>query len=354
MIPLQRILLFASDMERDRFRPILRSLAGFTLLAEAPAAEDGFQLAQYCPAELILLGPGADEFGERLAAARPDARILKLSLEEDASSLMQRLASLECRFEALPPEKPSLKIIACYGAKGGAGRSTLAANLAIALRQATSRETFLVDAVCQQGELDLFLNLQPQQGLKPTPHPTGIQLLGWTKGEQPVTADKLKSLLLYLQARNAWVVVDTHPEHLDLNRAVLDLADRVFVPFFLDIAHLRALQRDFQRLRAEGVSPERFELIAWAEKSDLSRADAARILHQPIACELPHDPEIMRGAINQGVPLLQGDPHGAFARDLHKLIRPMLPPQTTALVSANPLSNLLAWLRRGSAAGFGT
>lgn len=364
----QRILLLASDLERDRLRPGLRSLDGFSIFAEAPGTDEGFRLAQVCQVELIVLGPSAaqGDFPARLAAARPEARIICLTSEEDALGLAMRLGAPEIRCEAPQDQKTGGKLIACYGAKGGAGRSTLATNLAIALRQATARETLLLDVACQHGELDLFLNLQPQQGIPAvlggsridaalTPHPTGIHLLGWTKGERAVSVEKLRNLLLWLKQRNAWVVIDTHPALREINRAVLELSDRVFVPFFLDIAHLRALQRDFQRLREEGWTPERCELVAWAEKTDLSRQDAARILHQPIAYQLPHEPEACRGAINQGIPLLQSDPHGPFARDLHKLIAPMLEIETTALVSfnSNPLSSLLSWLRIGPATGFG-
>lgn len=361
----QRILLLANDGERDRLRASLRSLEGFSLFAEAPASDEGFRLAQACPVELIVLGPSASgDLQARLAAARSEARIITLSAEEDALSLQRRLGD----FIDMPPEpKANGKLIACYGAKGGAGRSILATNLGIALRQATGRETLLLDVACQHGELDLFLNLQPRQGLPAvlgggridaalTPHPTGIHLLGWTKGERTVSVEKLKNLLLWLKQRDAWVVIDTHPSLREINRAVLELSDRVLVPFFLDIAHLRALQRDFQRLREEGWTPERCELVAWSERSDLSRQDAARILHQAIAHQLPYEPEACRAAINQGIPILQSDPHGSFAREFHKLIAPMVAPETTALVTfkANPFSSLLSWLHIGSASEVGT
>ena len=268
----------------------------------------------------------------------------------------------------LTPEGPMEArgvLLACYGPKGGAGRSTLATNLAIALRQATARETLLFDAACQFGELDLFLNLQPRLGIPTvlggghldaalTPHPTGLHLLGWTKSDRSVSPEKLKGLLQNLRQRDAWIVIDTHPALNEINRVVLELADRIFVPFFLDLAHLRALQRDLTLLTEGGCDVGRAELVAWAEKSDLSWHDAANIIRRPISYQLPYDPEAARSAINQGVPMIQGDPHGAFAREMYKLIEPLLGPRSTALVSLqHPLSGLLAWFRRGTASGLG-
>jgi pilus assembly protein CpaE len=281
--------------------------------------------------------------------------------------LLERLAAPEVIPEGLDDGARPGKIIACYSPKGGAGRSTLAVNLAIALFRATGRETILVDGACFHGDLDLFLNLQPQQGLASVlagsrldgalcPHPTGIKLLGWTKGDREEAAEKLRNLMHLLRQRDAWVVVDTHPALREANRVVLELSDRVYVPMFLDIAHIRGIQRDLSQWREERLDTARFELVAWGEKSDVSRQEAGKILRRGIDFQLHADPVGARSAINQGVPLLQADPRGAFARDLDRLIASFTEPQTRALVefkAVNPFEQFIAWVKKGPATGFG-
>ena len=54
------------------------------------------------------------------------------------------------------------KIIAVYSPKGGAGTSVVAANLAIALQQASRKTVALVDANLQNGDAHVLLRHQHQ------------------------------------------------------------------------------------------------------------------------------------------------------------------------------------------------
>lgn len=387
-----RTLLLADDGIRDRHRSDIRNLEGCQLIGEVHEGEAGIHFASLCQPDLVLLGMTDETLGtaRRLQSVAPWARVVALGSPEDEASrlalmqagvsdfvptgeraslvkLLERLAAPDTVPEGLDDGARPGKVIACYSPKGGAGRSTLAVNLAIALFRATGRETILVDGAFFHGDLDLFLNLQPQQGLAAVlagsrldgalcPHPTGIKLLGWTKGDREEAPDKLRSLLHLLRQRDAWVVLDTHPALREANRTILELSDRVYMPMFLDIAHIRAIQRDLAQWRDERLDTARFELVAWGEKSDVSRQEAGKILRRSIDYQLHGDPVSARNAINQGVPMLQADPRSAFARDLDRLVGSFTEPQPRALVplkAANPFEQLVAWIKKGPATGFG-
>ena len=57
------------------------------------------------------------------------------------------------------------RIVALTSLKGGVGRSTLAVNLAVALRQRTEKEVVVVEAHHGLGDLSLMLNLIPRHTL---------------------------------------------------------------------------------------------------------------------------------------------------------------------------------------------
>lgn len=260
------------------------------------------------------------------------------------------------------------KLLVVYGPKGGSGRSQLATNLSIALARATARETILFDGAMEFGEQDLFLNLPPQ-GFAPATaphrldaalvaHPAGPKLLARHGADPAMTPERLAQLVGWLQQRDAWIVVDTHPALREFNQLFLSRAERVYVPLFLDLSHLRAMQRELMACRAEGLDTSRFEFVAWSERSEVSREDASRTLKRPIDWSLPFDPARVRAAINQGIPILQAEPRGALARELARMVGALTGDArpTTALVTtqAQPWHGFLNWLRHGpSPSGYG-
>lgn len=386
-----RTLLLADDATRDRYRAHLRSHSDCQVIGEVSDGEDGLHFASLSQPDLVIMGVAGDALDtvRRLNAAVPWAKLLVLGLDpddprrlafihagvaecvalEDPRALraaIERLARPEPLMESLGDPRPG-GLIACYSPKGGVGRSTLATNLAISLHRATGRETILFDGAFHLGDLDLMLSLQLQQGISSVLsgsrldsalalHPTGIKLLGWTRGDRHVKTDKLKSLLLWLKQRDCWVVVDTHPSMPETNRTFLAQADRTFVPMGLDVTQIRALQRDLVELHEDGVETRAFELVTWGEKSDVSRQEAAKILKRSLDWVLPHEPTAARHAINQGIPLLQSEPKGSLARELERMVASLGESTSTALVplkAGNPFGQLMSWLRKGPAAGYG-
>ncbi len=386
-----RTLLLADDATRDRYRSLLRAHAACQVIGEVTDGEDGLHFASLSQPDLVVLGLSGDALDtvRRLGATVPWAKLMVVGLElddprrlsfiqagvsecvpaEDAKALKAAIERL-----AKPEPGPELngdqrlgRLVAVYSPKGGIGRSTLATNLAIGLYRATGRETILLDGAFHLGDLDLMLNVQPQQGIASVlsgsrldgalaSHPTGIKLLGWTRGDRHIKTDKLKSLLLWLKQRDCWVVADTHPAMPETNRTILAHADRTFVPMGLDVTQIRALQRDFADLQEAGVDTRGFELVTWGEKSDVSRQEAAKILKRSLDWVLPHEPSAARHAINQGIPILQADPRGALAREVERLVLTFGEASTTAIVplkAGNPFGQLVSWLRKGPAAGYG-
>ncbi len=137
--------------------------------------------------------------------------------------------------------------MAVVGGKGGVGCTTIAVNLAAAIRSATGDATLLVDLHMAQGDTSVFLGVEPRftvldalenihrlddtyfRGLV-TPTPSGVDLLA--SANRPVLGSidvlRVQALLDFVTGAYPWVVIDcprSDPSVID----ALDIASTVVI-----------------------------------------------------------------------------------------------------------------------------
>lgn len=363
MVPL-RTLLLGSHALCAGLRAELQDPASITLVGEATSLAEGVGLAISLRPDLVVLGYGGDfdstirgvdglqaanpmtcvllvgaEFGSDELALAMQAGIREvLSHVDELPRAIERshvfLSRLRgARSAPQPPRSKTGRLIVVHSPKGGAGKSTLAVNLALSL---ASDEVVLVDLAPQFGEADLLLNLKPHAYLSdvaklgPQPdaeaieqalvvHSSGVKLLASAPtpedGElidRPATSVVLRRL----QQRFGVTVVDTAPVLSEPIVHAMELADRILVPFFPDLASLRHVQQSLKLWQDLGIDLEKVELVGWAQKSDVDPEAIARILKRPLSVQLPYVPEEALAAVNAGAPMLALAPHGVFAKAL--------------------------------------
>src|SRR5687768_8074704 len=127
------------------------------------------------------------------------------------------------------------KIFTFYSAKGGAGSTTLACNVAVALKRATGKEVALFDCGLLFGDVGVVLNLNPRSTivdlipqmeahpgpLDPeflsqmmVPHASGVKVLlapSSPEKAELVTAEHVQRVLVALRDQFDYVVIDTWP-----------------------------------------------------------------------------------------------------------------------------------------------
>lgn len=334
--------------------PTLRSIEA--LLGEEPGAGAILVGAPLDARELSL----AMQAGVREVLASTEAAALRAAVQR-AATFFARLHGIS--HQASGPRAQQGELVVVHAPKGGAGKSTLAVNLAVALALESTERCALVDISPQFGVIDLLLNLRPALHLSDLArlggtidaetidqalvrHESGLEVLASAPDPEEgelIERELVERVLTDLRARRAHVVVDTPPTLSEALVRAMELADRILVPFFPDLASLRHVQQSLKLWGALGIDLAKVELVGWAQPSEVDAAAIARVLARPLDARLPYAPEAAIAAINAGRPMVM-DP-GPFAKALRAQVRARLgltaPAPTRPLAMVGALTRLL-------------
>lgn len=256
------------------------------------------------------------------------------------------------------------QLIAVFSPKGGAGRTTIAANLAIALMKETETRVCLVDANLQFGDIGVLLNLNPKnrsmldavEGGEPDPdiiesvvinHSTGIRVLlapPAPEGADLVTPAFLRKMLDHLKATHDYVVVDLPAALTDHSLGVMDAADQIVVVAALEITTIKNV-RLFLEV-ADQLEYDRSKIRLVINRADTAQGirigDVEASIRRPIDGTVVSDGRLAVLAVNRGVPFVVSNPEGALSRDLLKLARTLAGDGSSATEKQNAKRGLFA------------
>ena len=130
---------------------------------------------------------------------------------------------------APPPPPRGSKIIAILGSKGGSGASTVAVNLAVALREETKARVALVDANLEFGDIGVLLNLPNNRTIADLASGTAEIDEEVLDGTMAGHSSAIKVLLAPSRPELAELV---KPEHL---KRILELLDKSYEFIIIDL-----------------------------------------------------------------------------------------------------------------------
>jgi pilus assembly protein CpaE len=249
------------------------------------------------------------------------------------------------------------KLLLFYSSKGGTGCSTVAANLAIALAQATSKKVALVDANLQFGDVDALLNLQGQHTIADAvhrtdeldsdllnailaPHPSGIRVLaapGSPEVSETIAAEDVKKLLSILRREFGFVLLDTSSYLDDIVLAGMDVADRILIVMTPEIPSIKGTKQFFEIAEALEYPLDQIDLILnkTLQRDGIRLDQIEGSMKHSILTHLEFDARSMRQATNQGLPLIMAQPNHPLSLSFGELARQelaMLQPQVEEVV----------------------
>ena len=230
------------------------------------------------------------------------------------------------------PSVPSIstsqgKVIVVYSPKGGAGCTTLAVNLGMALHNDETR-TVIVDGSLQFGDVALFINEQGQNtildltsivdeldpeivGDVMVKHDvSGVHVLAAPsrpeQAESVSGGDFLKTLQ-YLRRLYAYVIVDTSSLLTDVVLSSIDESDVIVLIATQDIPAIKSAQLFLNLLVSSlGVDQERvvFTINRYDKRIGITPEKIGNNLKIDVAAIIPLDERVIPRSVNRGVPFI--------------------------------------------------
>ncbi len=218
------------------------------------------------------------------------------------------------------------QIITFFGHKGGVGTTTLAVNTALLLAgSGEAGEVALCDAALQFGDAAALLGLAPDRDLADMARDvddlgalstylsqhqeTGLRVLARPRqlaDAESVTPEALSRLLIRLQRRFSYVVVDTAPVLDLMSLAVLDLSEKIFLVTEAVTPTVLGTASFLRLLEEQGFAAARLRIIVnryTASEGNLPQGTIAQQLGQPVDYAISYDPAFLTAA-NRGAPLI--------------------------------------------------
>ncbi len=263
----------------------------------------------------------------------------------DPTELELRVRALIARARAARNEEPVVqlgKVITLFSLRGGAGTTSLAVNLAVALAQLFEEQVPLVDLALETGGASILLDLLPRLTLSHlakeeiaaidqslikeylAPHSSGVQLLAAPTAPvlaELVTSNLVTQILSSLRANHSHVVVDTSHNLTDLTLAALDLSDIIVMVTPPDMVSLKAATGALETFASLGYPESRTAiLINWVfPRRGVPQKEVEAALARPVLAVIPHEGDAVVRAINEGVPLMMAQPALAWAHAVEGL-----------------------------------
>jgi pilus assembly protein CpaE len=239
------------------------------------------------------------------------------------------------------------KVITVFSTKGGAGKSVLAANLAVVLARRSEKPVVLVDADLQFGDVAVMLKLAPQHTivdavasldrLDPTlltqflmrHEPSGLQIL--PAPLEPSFADQISAaemvqIVSLLRTFCEYVVIDTPAYFNEVVLGLIEESDEVLLIAGMDIPNIKNVKIGLQTLRLLNVPMEKLHLVLNRANSKvkLDVAEVERTLQIKAESLIPSD-VVVPQSVNKGTPVVLDSPKSGVAKAIEQLANMFAP-----------------------------
>lgn len=251
-------------------------------------------------------------------------------------------------------------VISIFAPKGGVGKTTVAVNLAVALREQTRSRVLLFDADVGVGNVTSVLEVPYKMGLADLAdspagewtdaafeqavavHPaSGVRVLSWgtDPGESElVGVDLLLAALRWGRAHHSYVIVDNHPGYDDRTMAMLTLASEIFLIVTPEVGPLRNSAQFLELARQVGLG-DVVRVIVNRANHGVRHADIEQSLNMKISATIVSNGPKAVIAANEGTPVITKFPKDRIATDLHDIARLV----TRRNVAAPPAEGRRPW-----------
>ena len=297
--------------------------------------------------------PPAWAIGSHAQATRDEYALKPLP----ADALVYRLQALQIRYNRGPladagqwEESPGSEgatigeghVVSVFAPKGGVGKTTIAVNLSVALREQTRAQVLLLDADVGVGNVTSILDVPYRMGLSDLADSSpeewtdaafdqvvcvhklsGVNVLTW--GNDPaaserITVDLLLAAVRWARAHYSYVVIDNHPSYDDRTMAMLAISGEIFLVVTPEVGPLRNAAQFLEVAREVGLG-DIVKVIVNRANHGVSMDDIANTLGKPVSAMIVSNGPKAVAAANEGLPMITKFPNERMSADLHGVAR---------------------------------
>ncbi len=380
----------AASSSREQLRSVLARDRELDVVGDAADGREAVEIARSLGPDVVLLdgsilGSNGVAVVEGIQLASPDSAVIALvdAADIDLMRNLMRAGARDCLTKPAMPEDiintirgvnqalvkqravfgndskgPQGKVIAVYSPQGGSGKSILSANLAVAMAiqlnaKANPNSIVLVDLNLQFGDLDLLLNLNPDNtiaGLAQKGH-TGLDaelvMQYLTKHEESglrvlvapsapryaesITAYTIEQVIDALRESFQYVIIDTTSQLQDITLAALDAANTILLLTSLDLLALHKTRTAMEMLR-QLYTVDKIQPVLNRANSDvgITPQDVEEVLGMSVQILIPSDGRNVVKSVNDGVPVVLSMPEAQISRRIETLALQLIGRETSS------------------------
>jgi MinD-like ATPase involved in chromosome partitioning or flagellar assembly len=260
-------------------------------------------------------------------------------------------------------------VVSIFAPKGGVGKTTVAVNMAVALRQQTRAEVLLFDADVGVGNVTAVLDVPYRMGLADladspheewtdaafeqivSSHPqSGVRVLTWgtDPGEsERISVDLLLAALRWGRDHHSYVIIDNHPGYADRTMAMLSVSNEIFLVVTPEVGALRNSAQFLELARELGLGSV-VRVIVNRANHGIRVQDMAKALGLPIAATVVSNGPKAVIASNEGQPMVLKWPRDKMSDDLHAIARLVSQPESDLAAPESARGKRAWWTRFGT------
>ncbi len=377
MVGLRIVIIAPADALEQDWITALQSEASVNVVTRVGVLQQGIEAVQQHQPNILLIDRPVEQIEETLSvvyAVAPQTLCVAVLPQQDMASV-RRLVSAGARDILVKPlhhrellaslrqvvqmedarrqragqpallamqQRKSLgKVIVVMGPKGGVGSTTVATNLAVALKHVGGRDVALADFSLQFGDVAVLLNLFSKHTLHDlaihydtiddglldhvmVSHSSGVKVL-LAPGEPELSADmsgvQVNAIIKALRARFAYVVIDCWSFLDEITETLMAAADQVFLVTTPEIPALKNSKQALEYFSRHGVHRDNVALVLnrFPSVKGVTLQDIQQHLRHPVQANLPSDGPAVTYAANKGIPVVQSHPQSWVAQSFLKL-----------------------------------
>jgi pilus assembly protein CpaE len=362
-IYMERIKVVVVDDSEDT-RSNLRTLLSFErkieVIGEAANGEEAVSITKEARPDIVLMDinmPVMDgiKAAKEISLNVPEATVIMMSVQGDSEYIKKAMSAGAREFLNKPfsgddlvrtikdtyeieskrkqhsigvksKEEIKSKIITVFSTKGGVGKTTVAANLAVSLSRMSKKKVALIDLDLQFGDIAIMLNVSIKNTISDlikeinqldgslmddylVTHFSGVRVLpAPIKPEyaEYITTHHIEKIVKILKENYHYIIIDTSANFHETVLSALDMSDKILFISTLDLPTIKNVKSGIDVMESLHYSNDKIKIVLnkASEQYGIKYKDFEDTLKHKIWSYIPEDSQTVITSANKGLPFV--------------------------------------------------